>query len=63
MIERVVLISLGVVGLIGAYYGAKSEGWFRVVGEFPFLFSAVWVAVVESCSGSGRRAWPLGLIQ
>lgn len=45
MIERVVLISLGVVGLIGAYYGAKSEGWFRVVGEFPFLFSAVWVAV------------------
>jgi hypothetical protein len=45
MIERLLLIGLGIAGLIGAYHGARKEGWFRVVGEFPFLFSAFWLGL------------------
>lgn len=36
---------LGVSGLVGAYFGSKKHGWFRVVGEFPLVTCQVGAGV------------------
>ena len=42
MIDRIVLIALGIFALgVGVAIGRR-DGWLRVIGEFPFAFVAIW---------------------
>ena len=46
MSERIILVLLGAPMIVAAWNYGRKEGWNRVMGEFPFFFTAFWLFVL-----------------